>query len=814
MKNYWRIIIFFILSIWFLSLHSIALACSANDCSGWESFTGCTSDSYVNYNNDFLNPTASYNITCCNWQNEYSNPVLGLGDVRDVTPGGRFWGGCDDYDSYIGMFALVANTDYTSNTPNMNGHYPAISNGVTVVQNACSNLAIYAADTTQYEFYYTVCNSATEPLPTPSKPCIGTGDPRLLCTLPIACTFLTGDDRVLHSYCYFVKFPPSPPAFCCSIAPPVQIPTTAAICTADTLPAATNQCVLPSPDAGTARLLSVNNNFFTPAIRVAFNTNYASQQSSGNPSNLFVPFKNPVVCHGNVCTTPPLTTTSTIEQCNAVNVNCVSGITASNYNIAAGLPKNLELIYNNPSGQPTRYYTGSLFGVNLGQYCDLSYDLAHLQLKVQSQCTILDMYGNSLNFHAALDPVGCDDKDLKTCTSICVNNGQTMARVGACMPIPPFPLPSSVAPCSSSNTSTKFCIQANFTDGFTTDNITGQISGVPMSPPESFAGTITYPGSISGNAQNLLTGIVTDDGYNLPLNATGDICFDDSTSSPGGQPVTPCPPAPNAPLPKGLYYNNGQYMSGGRQFCYLPSSSQNACDPTCTTNCNCVLANTITMSIQGKERTIVSTAVSDRVIPLPSVTMPFGSSNTYNGTNPAPRKDQNQGVRGFTPLEMGLCVPLTTPIPFISCDQLNSLVYPSSSSGFCLNASHWNYVNKLQTTAYHQMCIDYQTYCADPANNSQCNQHYQQCVTSNGDTPPKPPTGITSPSPLYPLSVTDPTMLNICGFFKRSSECTGHCGMFTYCCDSGVRGDSVQCQFAATCENETQQACRDNIPPP
>lgn len=565
--------------------------------------------------------------------------------------------GCgSEYDAML-LLVNQANqnhpSDYTNNPINVNvqGYIGTVQLNDTPLRMACGNLA--AEPEEESAFYYQLCHSAD--LPTASTPCV-INDIRLICSLPIACSvFQYHGGGIIWNECDFILFPPSPPPFCCTISMPSPPPTTANICQENTSPSSNNICVMPSPDAGMG-VAPVVNNFFTPSIRVAFNS----------PSSEFLAV-NPWYPNGSGSSNnfnPPAGITPTVTQCTSTGQqNCV--IVPQQPPPTQPIPTNMELIYYLPSTTPlvSRYYyqtingsPGSLYGVNLGSYCDLNYNLL---TGAHSSCTITDSNGSSREFRTHLQ---CNSStDSRTCSSVCVQDVNFGGDAGPCFPVPAMPWPTSVTDCNgpNSNTPDNFCMNLTFQGGYT-----GQIPAVaiPSSPPSSMAGVVYYPGSISGsNPEIPLQAMVTDDNYSQP-DMTGNICL----NSKGAAVSTPCPAYKSGYQPGGLYYVNGQYMGGGTQLCYLPYSSPVPCPSGCVSNCNCVESKLITnpaakqpcQSGQPIPCMITSSLISDRVSPSASIVSPLDRNSLatiFSSTG--------NGVRGMNALEAGLCVPIPLPPP-------------------------------------------------------------------------------------------------------------------------------------------------------
>lgn len=734
--------IVFVFSSVFLTNYN-AYACGGESCCSSSPPQGCNStDRFcgaqylgANFNNDPMNPTADFGITCCSWVQNFTNTyTLSLGELQTNLPGGDNGMGCGiNQQSYDAMFFLVNTEEYTNNTITVSippvppaGSYGTINlpYNYTPLSLACNSIK---EGTEGYSFYSNLCapftnnNSGNQfaNVNTSNDPC-KIGDSRLICSLPIACAILKhyslgskfSHPSNINTYdCQFVLFPPSPPPFCGTIELPVSPPVSVNICQEDTSPSENNICVLPSPDAGYG-VTPVVNNFFTPSIRVAFDI----QQ----PVPLPTPPAEFVSVSPWVTTGASATYTGAIPSLGATApYTSFAGLPKTSVvSNPPGIPRNLELIYSYSSQTPPLYsrysyqngLAGSLYGVNIGQYCDLNYNLATNQA-LASTCNIIDTNGANRTFSASLT---CSSTEYNPyeCTSICVTDiTVTGETVGSCSPVPNMPWPT-ISACSSGNTPTNFCLNYSFDNGTSTP-YTGQIKGVSASPSNNTAptqGTQStqnpppyYTGIISGTSINLQA-IVTDDKYNQP-DASGNICLNSI-----GQPAaTPCPTYTTGYQPGGLYYLNGQYISGGTQFCYVPISGPSSCVEGCaadnqTSNCNCVEAKVVNVPSSfiptPPVPTYTSVLISDRVNPAPGDN---SANNPYNPeqllanslSTPPPPATPNTALRGMTPLEAGLCVQIPQPIssycPTVSdnwndcCAHLNSSPFAGGawSSSLC-----------------------------------------------------------------------------------------------------------------------------------
>jgi hypothetical protein len=664
MKKFFRTIILCLISVVSVSLKAyccddfFSYSFSMPGCSGWDNFTWCKYTSAA-FKNDALNPTATFNAHCCGWHagGEGSGSVqLGVNQIAALISIHTSWAQTGCGSSYDAMLVLVNQatasqvSDYTNNPITVN-NYGKVNLQDTPLKRAC---ATNAAGNEGYEFYQQICSSTN--FPTSSTPCT-VNDTRLVCSLPIACAIFqyTNNGSSIWNDCYFVLFPPSPPPFCCSISMPASPSDTANICQENTSPSSNNICVPPSPDGGRG-VTPVVNNFFTPSIRVAFDA----------PSSAFLSVSpwcssgsNPPGCatgSGSANFTPQAGSVYTIQQCTTTGQqNCITipQQTSPNKNF----PTNMEVIYYLPNNPPTsplasRYYyqtvggaAGSLYGVNLGNYCDLSHSLVSGN---PALCTITDSNDALRAFQTYLqcDPNGdpSDPMYLYTCSNVCVRDVTFGGDAGSCFPVPAMPLPESVTSCGT-NTPTNFCMKLAFQDGYT-----GQINGtIPSTPPSAGSNLIYYISTISGSKIGLQA-MVTDNNYNQP-DGNGNICLNSN-----GAPVsTPCPAYKSGYQPGGLYYVNGQYMGGGTQFCYLPQSTPVACPPGCVSDCNCVESKMISGSGQSSFPSLV---ISDRIIPPPSTASPLNNSS-LSTVSPS----SGNGVRGMNSLEAGLCVPIPLPPP-------------------------------------------------------------------------------------------------------------------------------------------------------
>ncbi len=665
MKKFFRTIILCLISVVSVSLNAyccdsfFSYSFSMPGCSGWDNFTWCNYTSAA-FKNDPLNPTATFNAHCCGWHagGEGSGSVqLGVNQMAAPLSIHTSWAQTGCGSNYDAMLVLVNQatasqvSDYTNNpiTVNVN-NYGKVNLQDTPLKRACANNIV---GNEGYEFYQQVCSSTN--FPTSSTPCT-VNDNRLVCSLPIACAiFQYTNGNSIWNDCYFVLFPPSPPPFCCSISMPASPPDTANICQENTFPSSNNICVPPSSDGGRG-VAPVVNNFFTPSIRVAFDA----------PSSAFLSVtpwcssgSNPPGCvtgSGTANFTPQAGTTYTIQQCTTTGQqNCITVPQQTSPN--KNFPTNMEVIYYLPNNPPTsplvsRYYyqtvggsAGSLYGINLGNYCDLSHSLVS---ENPASCTIADSNDSLRSFQTYLqcDPNSSpsDPMYLYTCSNVCVRDVTFGGDAGSCFPVPAMPLPKSVVPCGT-NTPTDFCMKLAFQDGYS-----GQIQGtIPSTSPSPGSNLIYYIGAISGSKIGLQA-MVTDDNYNQP-DGNGNICLNSN-----GAPVsTPCPAYKNGYQPGGLYYVNGQYMGGGTQFCYLPQSTPVACPPGCVSDCNCVESKLVSGSGQSSFPSLV---ISDRIIPPPSTASPL-DNNSLSTVSPS----TGNGVRGMNSLEAGLCVTIPLPPP-------------------------------------------------------------------------------------------------------------------------------------------------------
>ena len=672
MKRFFRTIIMCLISVVSVSLNASAgcnwlcdcpdepafsnsfstSGCSSNDNWCWQTYTSGA------FNNDRLNPTATFGVDCCGWHSggEGSGSVqLAINEIAAPISVNTSWWQTGCGSGYDALLVLVnqANvdhsSDYTNNPINVNiNNYGQVQLQDTPLRRACAN----AAGEEESEFYNYLCNLSD--LPTASTPCV-VSDTRLVCSLPIACAIFqyTNNGGGIWNDCYFILFPPSPPPFCCTISMPSPPPTTANICQEKTSPSSNNICVMASPDAGRG-VAPVVNNFFTPSIRVAFNS----------PSSEFLSV-TPWYSNGSGSSnfTPPAGTTPTVTQCTSTGQqNC---IIVPHQSSTQTIPTNMEVIYYLPSTTPlvSRYYyqtingsPGSLYGVNLGSYCDLNHNLL---TGTSSSCTITDSNGSSREFMTYLKCASSTDP--RTCSSVCVQDVNFGGDAGPCSPVPAMPWPVSVAECNGpgSNTPTNFCMNLTFQDGYS-----GQIQAgtIPSNPPSSMSGMVYYPGSISGPSPKIpLQAMVTDDNYSQP-DMTGNICL----NSKGAAVSTPCPAYKSGYQPGGLYYVNGQYMGGGTQLCYLPYSSPVSCPSGCVSDCNCVESKLITnpaakqpcQAGQQAPCMITSSLISDRVSPAGPPAFPLDRSSLTTIFPSA-----GNGVRGMNALEAGLCVPIPLPPP-------------------------------------------------------------------------------------------------------------------------------------------------------
>ncbi len=664
MKKSFNIVILFCLFV-FSSSCAVYASCPTSSCSGWDNFIG-TVYTCAGFTNDPLNPTATFGVECCGWEDAGGTVQLSVGQVvAPIATSTPFLGGCGN--NYDAMLVLVNQattnqpSDYTNISIKVSG-YGQVTLGATPLAQACANNADEPLSE-GYNFYYALCNDSN--LPTSSNPCIAK-DPRLICTVPIACgIFQVSGGGSLWNGCYFTLFPPSPPPFCCSIAMPATPPITANICQENSSPSSNNLCVPPSPDAGVGTAPVVNN-FFTPSIRVAFDVPSAAFLSvqpwcSIGPNAPGCPTG---YASYNTNVTPTAGSIYTVQQCTTTGQkNCVS---IPQQTPALTLSTNLEVIYYLPNNPPTspllsRYYyqtvngsPGSLYGINLGNYCDLNYNLV---TETSASCSIKDSTGASRKFatYKQCDPNASptDPMYLYTC-SVCVADVTFGGNTGPCSPVPAMPWPTSVVACGT-NTPTDFCMNLTFQDGYS-----GQIKGsIPSSPPGPPPTTnpptpptpmIYYYGAISGS-QIGLQAIVTDDNYSQP-DANGNICLNSQ-----GVPVsTPCPAYTSTYQPGGLYYVNGQYMGGGTQFCYVPKSSPPACPSGCISDCNCVESKLITNSATGSQ--FASVLISDRVSPASPPAYPLDQTSLATIF-----PSSGKGVRGVNSLEAGFCVTIPLPPP-------------------------------------------------------------------------------------------------------------------------------------------------------
>lgn len=400
----------------------------------------------------------------------------------------------------------------------------------------------------------------------------------LICNLPITCTLFCADPNcwspancspsssnpstIISAQCFFMGLGMSPPPFCCDAPLPMYQPTTFPLCPNGYVP--TSECVPPSigSHGNTAPIFS---SYFTPAIRVAFDV----------MPNVFQPVSPWVINAYNGVNQMILANfqgstndlQNTIQVCNSTGQStCVTMPTAGN---VAPMTKNLEIIYNTGTSlkpQLTRSPAlGSLYGVNLGQYCDLNYDLANNKSLPTSTCVIEDMNKNPQEFTAKLT----SDK-----SQICVYDANSN-QVANCAPVPAMPLPSvGFCPVKAPDT---FCMQVDFSIPANTSSspnisYSAQITGSVTATSVAFITSNLY--DPSGKETSLsVSGFITDDYYNgtvagasLKPDINGNFCFDKN-----GKTTTTCSETVN---PGGLWYvqnSNGvlEYKGGGTQICYI-----------------------------------------------------------------------------------------------------------------------------------------------------------------------------------------------------------------------------------------------------
>ena len=710
---------------------------SPSGCNSSDNFCGWTYTSGV-LNNDPLNPSASFGVNCCNWQDTGGSVQLPLGGVAaPISTSSAFFGGCGN--NYDAMMVNVQTQDYTNssiNVPNYTSSQVTLSGG-TPLNLACSDYSSppTSSSSAEYTFYNKLCSNTL-----PSS-CTATSS-NLICAVPIACAILIeSGSGVIWNDCQFVLFPPSPPPFCSTIELPVSPPVSVNICQEDTSPSENNICVLPSPDAGYGTTPVVNN-FFTPSIRVAFDIQQPVPPPS--PPSLTPPAEFvsviPWIEGGSTTYTGAIPSLGATAPFASFGVLPKTSVATS----PPSPPQNLELIYLYGSQTPpySRYpyqngVEGSLYGINIGQYCDLNYNLA-INKALASTCTIIDTNGTSRVFSASLTCSSGATYNPYECTSICVTDvTSTGETVGSCSPIPNMPWPT-VSACSSENTPTNFCLNYSFDNGTSTP-YTGKIEGVAASPSNNTAptqGTQSspnpspyYTSSIPNTSINLQA-IVTDDKFNQP-DITGNICLNAS-----GQPAaTPCPTYTSGYQPGGLYYLNGQYISGGTQFCYVPISGPASCVEGCTadnntSNCNCVEANVISVPSSfpptnpPATTTQTSVLIGDRKNPVPGDNSANNPDNPEQllasslSTLPTPATPAT-GLRGMNPLEAGLCVKIPQPIssycPTVSdswadcCAHLNSSPFAGGAWSYSLCGA-----NGANCTAGDSACGDVCTNCYKP----------------------------------------------------------------------------------------------------
>lgn len=587
----------------------------------------------TNYNP--VDGSTQVNIICCGSFNpQIQSTTLIPGKVFTFPTSGTACDGSATNTAVMGVVdpSTVSNRSFTlqgvGSNINQSIHlnsalnYAYRKHDMNPLQAACNTISYLPED--QQQFFTEQCEKANYTIGSirfndndDALICPSTNPP-LICKLPITCALLCADKHcnngnVVTAWCFFSQLNPSPPPFCCGTSMAPQNPTIDQVCVNNTQPAG---CV-PSDDA-------IQSNYFIPAVNVSF----------AAPSQSYVAIKNWCEASSTNLSCPITAKLSLIQPVNHVDYNCCPyGLPYSdeqcyicyggdsapgtaiglyphtipqgstdfstsifNSSLLSAL-NNMELIYANGKGELHRYQFDasgaplSLYGVNLGQYCQLNYNMALDQETSFSSCPISDPYGNNMVITAEYNynDSTLDNPDPDAGKLVVYEKVEGVAkkkRLGS-VAIPSFPMPILVKFCDTSviNTADKFCVEVSF-DAGNSMIFSGQITNDSQVSTSSAFALEGYLQDTSPKVKMPIRAIITDDYYNLtavttlyannnPTTSTPPtaVCFDTK-----GNAVQNCSASND---PGGLWYisttdSNGnqiyKYQSGGTKICYVAPS--------------------------------------------------------------------------------------------------------------------------------------------------------------------------------------------------------------------------------------------------
>lgn len=474
------------------------------------------------------------------------------------------------------------------------------------------------------------------------------------------------------------------------------------------------------------------------------------------------------------------------------------------------------------SGNAVGNTQSTLYGIDVNQFAEIGFDFSAINnttncslLNIQvcedgqscSGCagsesiTVLDSQGNKRTFRTFLPKQCQPNSNIQPtlCDQFCVAEiFNTFSSISVGCFLRPQSTTISTSACSNVNPNNTNCnsydIPSNYNSNskwcfeYTIEGQTGQVCG---SNTFSSTDNPNYPVILGYNVSPLLTdynyntpGIIQTQGPNNTKQTNFSLCTTGTDNKYG---VSSCP--------AGLYYyatgsaqNIKTHADGASVLCpngipeptACPSScncssctgpNSSACnDPLCQIGCNCVNANDTYCSETnqyvssssdcpgGSSNMVASQRPSDRIQPAAPTTSSGTDLGIYATLSPW---NFYQGTgRGRTPLERGLCLPLTPWDPVDCCTMFgpkSNFTQAVQNGGVNLyqNINNEDFYNACQAFTCGYCTMDKTALAAasggNPTDNDvfyireACNQIYQKCSTAGTNVSLIDPTVFSDP---------------------------------------------------------------------